>query len=290
MKRILLVLLICIFYKIGFSQFSNYKPVEKELKVLDFKYLVDSINHIPIERSEHELIYDFIEINLNAISSEINMEIDGPVELTFNLNPKLLQGDLKKSLSKISNNQPGGFRTQCRILPEQIYRNFKKDLDTLQMLFLKTGPTEEYYKSLIEDTTNYDLIIDIAFADETRELNSQRIYKKKGISPSFPNGLKHLNKFLYEEIIRPVKEQVKTDRNLVYLLTIEKDGTISEIISTWNRGTLESNFGYDVIRKKMPKWIPAVYNGEFVRSEYILQIRIKPYYSEEMINRLINIE
>lgn len=273
------------------TEFTNYSAEEKELVILEFGYLIDSTNVQPILREENPQVFEFIETRIASLGKDINKEVDGPIKMNFQLEDHYRYGH-RIVFSDISVNQPQGLKAMMRGWPQQI-RLFKiGKLDSTKVITLEIGPTEEYYTHLNKTPSAADYAIETAFIDSSIKINPNKVFTKKvdAIPPVYPDGMKALNRFLYEEIIAPIKQEKKTSRTLIYFLTIEPDGSISDILPTWNRGTYESDFGLDVINRKMPRWTPAYSNGENVRSLYALVVKIKPYYSQEMINKIINIE
>jgi hypothetical protein len=94
--------------------------------------------------------------------------------------------------------------------------------------------------------------------------------------PEFPGGIDELTKFLKQNIIYPKVAQEKGIEDPLYaILTIEKDGTVSEI-------ELINEIGYrceeEALRVlfMMPKWKPGQVNGKNVRTLFTIPIRFSP--------------
>ena len=93
------------------------------------------------------------------------------------------------------------------------------------------------------------------------------------VMPSFPNGIKGLNKFLKENLRYP-KEALKKkiEGNIIVRLLIDKDGSVKESVIL--KDNLGAGCAEEALRlvKKMPKWWPGKQNGKAVKVYYTLPI------------------
>lgn len=92
---------------------------------------------------------------------------------------------------------------------------------------------------------------------------------------SFVNGVSGLFDYLNKNLTYPKKSLEKKIEGRVYVsFLIELDGRISNVeIMRGVSNDIDSSV-IDVIGK-MPKWIPAKYNGKEVNSKYILPINFQ---------------
>ena len=265
--------------------FTNYVEREKKLELLSFGYFMDSVSIDTIPRLSSEEVYLLLQSKIDMIASDINKEIDGPYKFMF-FKDREERFRIKKFPE--SQNQPSGLYGLVYSWPNEIYQIAKDTLDFSKSIVVEFGPSEDYYKTLINDPSAADYAMEAAFAYQNDNQPENRIYSSPNdaVTPTFPGGIKALDQFLYNEIIKPLKAQEHRSRTLIYYLTIEKDGTISAINPTLNRGTPESKYGLEILETKMPKWTPAYRYGDAVRSKYVLKVRIKPFYSAQMIAEL----
>lgn len=92
------------------------------------------------------------------------------------------------------------------------------------------------------------------------------------IKPEFPGGPDSMFAFLYRTIKYPKKAIRKNITGVVYAgFVVEKDGQISNVKILRDIG---GGCGKEVLRviNAMPKWKPGIFNGEPVRTEFVLPI------------------
>ena len=93
--------------------------------------------------------------------------------------------------------------------------------------------------------------------------------------PSFPGGPQALLNYLSEHINYPEGyEEICVQGRVVITFVVEKDGSLSDITVV---KSLEKAFDEEALRavKSMPKWIPAMQNGEPVRAKYTVPITFR---------------
>lgn len=93
--------------------------------------------------------------------------------------------------------------------------------------------------------------------------------------PSFPGGPQALLNYLSEHINYPEEyEEICVQGRVVITFVVEKDGSLSDITVV---KSLEKAFDEEALRavKSMPKWIPAMQNGEPVRAKYTVPITFR---------------
>ena len=93
--------------------------------------------------------------------------------------------------------------------------------------------------------------------------------------PSFPGGSQALLNYLSEHINYPEGyEEICIQGRVVITFVVEKDGSLSDITVV---KSLEKAFDEEALRavKSMPKWIPAMQNGELVRAKYTVPITFR---------------
>ncbi len=93
--------------------------------------------------------------------------------------------------------------------------------------------------------------------------------------PSFPGGPQALLNYLSEHINYPEGyEEICVQGRVVITFVVEKDGSLSDITVL---KSLEKAFDEEALRavKSMPKWIPAMQNGEPVRAKYTVPITFR---------------
>ena len=86
--------------------------------------------------------------------------------------------------------------------------------------------------------------------------------------PEFPGGYEAWVNFLRTHLVAPAELEVDQKRTVRVRFTVDVDGSVTgfEIVETGGR-----NFDNEVIRvlKKMPKWRPAVQNGETIAKAFV---------------------
>lgn len=106
------------------------------------------------------------------------------------------------------------------------------------------------------------------------ECNGQLIkaFQDPKVKSQFPEGNEGMWKFIFENLQYPQEaEKLKINGKIDILFIITKEGDICNIeILSKSKQYLD----IEIIRvlRLMPKWIPAIYNGETVNSYYLLRI------------------
>ena len=93
--------------------------------------------------------------------------------------------------------------------------------------------------------------------------------------PSFPGGPQALLNYLSEHINYPEGyEEICIQGRVVITFVVEKDGSLSDITVV---KSLEKAFDEEALRavKSMPKWIPAMQNGEPVRVKFAVPVTFR---------------
>ena len=93
--------------------------------------------------------------------------------------------------------------------------------------------------------------------------------------PSFPGGPQALLNYLSEHINYPEGyEEICVQGRVVITFVVEKDGSLSDITVV---KSLEKAFDEEALRavKSMPKWIPAMQNGEPVRVKFAVPVNFR---------------
>lgn len=93
--------------------------------------------------------------------------------------------------------------------------------------------------------------------------------------PSFPGGPQALLNYLSEHINYPEGyEEICIQGRVVITFVVEKDGSLSDITVV---KSLEKAFDEEALRavKSMPKWIPAMQNGEPVRVKFAVPVNFR---------------
>ena len=291
------ILLLAISFQVH-AQFSNY--VKPKNQFIEFKSL-DSLE----QDLDSHAIYPDGEIGLSQIvndllmdiSKEIRNEVDGNIQLWFEVGSTKGKAMKIKRHGEIWKNQPSGFVVSCIQIMNALQEwepALKDGANVTSSYVITIGPEdrkqtiEEAEKALGDDRT-IEIVMGSMALDA--DPNDERVYLKDAVPPSHPNGEHGLNKFLYEEIIAPIKaKNPNYSKTIIVGFVVRKDGSLTDIHTTWNRGTEEANFAQKVVETKMPMWIPAVKSGYPVHSKYYLQIKIKTVYTPEMIAEMVNIK
>lgn len=107
------------------------------------------------------------------------------------------------------------------------------------------------------------------------EAEDEKISSKPGISPSFPGGREALTKYLNENLQYPIDAQkAGIQGKVVVQFIVEKDGRISTIKIAKPLHPSLNDEALRVIRQ-MPKWEPAMSNGEPVSVRYTLPVTFR---------------
>ena len=94
--------------------------------------------------------------------------------------------------------------------------------------------------------------------------------------PQFPGGQQALFKFLSENVKYPaVARANKIQGRVVCQFTVNKDGSISDVVVTQSGG--DPSLDKEAVRvlKSMPNWIPGKQQGKLVRVRYTAPITFK---------------
>lgn len=94
---------------------------------------------------------------------------------------------------------------------------------------------------------------------------------KPSSAPEFPGGMDALRKFLGNNIRTPDDLQAGETKVVRAKFVVDKDGTISTIEIVSSGGNV---YDKEVIRvcRKMPRWKPAIQNGEPTTMSYVLPV------------------
>jgi protein TonB len=164
----------------------------------------------------------------------------------------------------------------CKVeLPKQIiyYFNFiEVSLPTILIKFIR------FLKAIMK---NFSLIIlflsvQVSFSQSNKQLSvpnpDEVIYTNEQVTtiPQFVGGTKALDKF----ILRNYKQPIKTIKGEVLVsFIVEKDGSLSEfgVLSDAGKGTADEAIR---VMTLSPKWIAGILNGNLVRVQYLLTIKV----------------
>ncbi|MEI9946182.1 MAG: energy transducer TonB [Chitinophagaceae bacterium] len=94
---------------------------------------------------------------------------------------------------------------------------------------------------------------------------------KPSYGPEFPGGFEALRKWLAKNLATPDQLEAGQTKTVKARFVVDKDGSISTVEIVFSGG---QDFDKEVVRacKRMPKWKPAVQNGEPVMTNYILPV------------------
>ena len=293
LKRLVLFLLLILLNKSTIlAQYTNLESTKvKEVILTNIESLDENGVTENIEFTSDGIIAKFVNDYLSNLADDIKKEIDGDVQISFNVDAASKRVTSRRKHSPESVNQPSGFVVTCKIIADQLSPEMVQyllDQKASKKYVFTYGPLFESAQS--EKNVEEDRMIEMVLGRGVNPDN-QRVYMDRAVQPDFPGGEKKLDRFLYENIIAPLKiKNPRLSKTLSFQFVVEKDGTLSQFLAIANRGTEPSLFALKVIESIMPAWIPAVKNGDYVRSQYILQIRIKPVYTEKMIQEIMNPE
>jgi len=253
--------------------------------VLDFGYHADSITTTSIPKEEFPEIYEFIDSEISNFYKELNVAFDCPFRLTFWNENKEGEGRWETELSKFK------FSTmwvKTRAWPAAIKEIALSKFDYSKKMYIEVGPKNEFYKMLLAQPTAIDYGFEVSFAPAQTETDD-RVYRNQlnAITPVYPGGFKELNKYLYTEIVKPVLDQnpKKAGLNLLYWISIDKEGRITEVKPNSNAASHQKQISLDIVKKimEMPQWTPANRYGNSVKSIYSLHVKLKPYFYEHLL-------
>lgn len=104
------------------------------------------------------------------------------------------------------------------------------------------------------------------------EIWSETIVDRPDIEAQFPGGISEMQKFIQNEVVYPKSARKKKLTGKVYLsFIIELDGTLTNIKVIKGATPTLDNEAKRIVGN-MPKWTPAVYNQQVVRSRCYLPI------------------
>lgn len=92
--------------------------------------------------------------------------------------------------------------------------------------------------------------------------------------PTFPNGIDKFYKYVATNFKNPDLES-GTIVSVLVAFIVEKDGTLSNIRVLRNSGIGTDKEAIRVLSALKTKWIPGIKNGEKVRTEFTLPIKVK---------------
>jgi len=142
------------------------------------------------------------------------------------------------------------------------YINSIDDLDGKQ-ISTDNAEGERYDKVLVEEVVPPPVII---------EKKEPEVYVPKPSSaPEYPGGMEALRKFLGNNLRTPDELQAGETKVVRAKFMVAKDGTISTIEIVASGG---NEYDKEVMRvcRKMPRWKPAIQNGEPATMSYVLPV------------------
>ena len=122
---------------------------------------------------------------------------------------------------------------------------------------------------------NADAVIPQTEPSDVGEIQSTLMGDVVEQMPSFPGGPQALLNYLSEHINYPEGyEEICIQGRVVITFVVEKDGSLSDITVV---KSLEKAFDEEALRavKSMPKWIPAMQNGEPVRVKFAVPVNFR---------------
>lgn len=136
------------------------------------------------------------------------------------------------------------------------------------------------------------LIISFAFYGQNPPPKSEEIFVNSGISEfpdeeaHFPGGSEAMMKYVIKNIIYPKSEIEKgIEGKVMVSFIVEKDGSLSNVKAL---NSISEALDKEAIRvvESMPKWKPAIYKNEAVRSQMTLPINFSLEKDEEYKRKL----
>lgn len=209
-------------------------------------------------------------INLEALTS-FNNTLYSLRQAQFNsFNKEKLPRYLMKKMPeniivyKLTNNNFSEYKNDTIQFGDVDYSLFGEEF-----AFIKKDVDAVLQQPVVE--INNDLKKNIAI--ESLTTKDTTVLDRSEVMPSFPNGIKGLNKFLKENLRYP-KEALKKkiEGNIIVRLLIDKDGSVKESVIL--KDNLGAGCAEEALRlvKKMPKWWPGKQNGKAVKVYYTLPI------------------
>lgn len=115
----------------------------------------------------------------------------------------------------------------------------------------------------------------IAAQAQTKTESDTTIFKVAEVMPEYPGGhtemLQYIMQLKYPEIAR-----ADNHAGTVYLqFIIEKDGSISHVVSVKSSGHAELDEAAVAHISQMPQWKPGYHSGQPVRVQYVLPVKFK---------------
>ncbi len=92
--------------------------------------------------------------------------------------------------------------------------------------------------------------------------------------PAFPGGIERFYQYVGKNFEKPELES-GTVISVMVAFVIEKDGSMTDIKVIRNPGHGLGNEAIRVLKSLKTKWSPGVKNGQKVRTEYVLPIKVK---------------
>lgn len=100
------------------------------------------------------------------------------------------------------------------------------------------------------------------------------IYSFVDVEAEFPGGHVELMKFMTQNVEYPVIEFEEPPDRIYLSFVVEKDGTITNVITERSSGAPNLDKCYEDVIRKMPNWTPGEYNGKVVRSRCRIPVNI----------------
>ncbi len=269
------------------NKYTNYQEFDKEIFVLDFGYIVDSTETISIPREQAAKVYAYVESEILKFHKELKRDFDAPFRLTFKSENESGKGQWKTTWqSKFTST---ALWVLTKHWPHKISELEGSALDYSKELFIEIGPSIDYYKILLKQPSDVDYAMEIGFSSQKNPKKLDHTFESSinAVTPVFPGGVLELNRFIFENIVKPLPKEDRKHAigDFVYWLTIEKDGSISNIKVGSNASTHQRDMKFNVLDeiRKMPNWTPANYYGDPVKSIYELRVLFKPYFYENLL-------
>lgn len=104
------------------------------------------------------------------------------------------------------------------------------------------------------------------------DFDASKPLEKADIDPTYPGGLKALNKFLVRNLQNPEEIEAGTSVSVKIKFVVGYDGVLKAFEIKEDGGEV---YNKEVIRvlKKMPRWIPGKNNGQNVSVYFIIPVR-----------------
>lgn len=157
------------------------------------------------------------------------------------------------------------------IAPDAVdHINVIKSAEAIKEIY---GDKEEYKNGVVEIFTK-----DGTNKQEQKPVpvsSSNKVFDVVDVIPSFPGGDTELMNYIHKEMVYPeacIKEK-KQGRVLVSFV-VEKNGSLSDLKIL---RSVDSELDKEAVRliKSMPKWMPAIKDGKYVRCKYTMPVTFK---------------